>query len=72
MREVGDVLTVLGASAGIAILLIMALVPLLVDSYRPHGWVGGVRGLRAPTQRGPSGISPRVPGRAGQGGAPRA
>jgi hypothetical protein len=72
MRVVGEVLTILGASAGIAVLLIMALVPLLVDSYRPHGWVGGVRGVRVTTQRGPSHLSPRVPGRAGRAGAPRA
>jgi hypothetical protein len=35
MMSVADVLTALGAGAGLAVLLIMAVVPLLVDRHRP-------------------------------------
>jgi hypothetical protein len=58
MRIVGDFLTAFGATAGIAIMLIMALTPLLVDLP-----VRGERGRRepeAPAQRLPMDLRPRL------------
>ncbi|WP_219419380.1 hypothetical protein [Pseudonocardia nigra] len=63
MTSFGDILTVLAAAAGTAVLLIMAAVPLLVDHHRPaerdeHAPVP------VPAQRGPVDGLVRRPARA--------
>jgi hypothetical protein len=72
MTNVGDILTGLGVIAGIAILLIMALAPLLLEFQQP-----GERARRGPVvpvpeQRGPLDLSLRVRARAARAGGPRA
>jgi hypothetical protein len=60
------VLTVVGAAAGLAVLLVMALTPLLVDLYRPRsdrplepaGPSATDPTVVIPTQRGAHGLVP--------------
>jgi hypothetical protein len=72
MTNVGDVLTALGATAGIAVLLIMALVPLFLDMHQPTARAGSEPVVPVPAQRGPSHLALRVRGRAAHAAGPRA
>jgi hypothetical protein len=72
MTNVGDVLTALGATTGIAILLIMALTPLLLELRLPGERAAGDPVVPVPAQRRPSNLALYVRGRAAHAAGPRA
>jgi hypothetical protein len=80
MTSFGDILTVLGAGAGIAVLLIMVAVPLMTDHHRPQEQAERAEQVpppprpvvAVPAQRGPSDLRLRSRTGAAHAAVPRA
>lgn len=70
-----DVLTVIGVAAGIGLMLVMAVAPLLTDRHRPHSdrplVPVGSTPVTIPVQRGSRGLGPVATRPAGLRAAPR-
>ncbi|WP_433275084.1 hypothetical protein ACQPZA_27565 [Pseudonocardia xinjiangensis] len=70
-----DVLTIIGVVAGIGLMLVMAVVPLLTDRHRPHSdrprRAGASTTVTIPAQRGSQGRTVVSTRAAGLRAAPR-